>query len=103
MAKESDEERKAKIRAELEDRARARATITYGEAATLVGLANQGLAPILNAIREEETEQGRPDLGCIVVRSDTGFPSYVGTGEDDRARALSTRKAVFASWRRRKL
>lgn len=102
MAKESDEERKAIIRAELEDRARARATITYGEAATLVGLANQGLAPILNAIREEEAEKGRPDLGCLIVRSDTGFPSYVGTGENDRARALSARKAVFASLKQRR-
>ena len=73
--------------------------MTYGEAATMVGLTNQGLADILNAIRDEEAGQGRPDLGCLVVRSDTGFPSYVGSDQGDRERALSARKAVFSAWR----
>ena len=90
---------KATIRAELELRARARATITYGEAAIMVGLANQGLAPILNAIRDEEVEHGRPDLGCLVVRADTGFPGNVGTGEEERHAALAIRRSVFSAWR----
>ena len=42
------EDRKSTIRAELQERARARATITYGEAAAMVGLAHQGLSGILN-------------------------------------------------------
>lgn len=90
---------KATLRADLEMRARARATITYGEAATLVALANQDLASLLNAIRDEEAEQGRPDLGCLVVRADTGFPAYVGPDEAERERAIAARRAVFAAWR----
>ena len=85
--------------AELKDRARARATMTYGEAAAIAGRASQELAPILDAIRQEEAEHGRPDLGCLVVRADTGFPAYVGTGHEERERALSTRRAIFAAWR----
>lgn len=95
------EDRKSTIRAELQERARARATITYGEAAAMVGLAHQGLSGILNAIKDEEAEQERPDLGCLVVGASTGFPSYVTRDKADRERALSVRKAVFAAWRSR--
>ena len=90
---------KARVRDELEQRAKARATITYGEVSVLVGLANQGLAPILNAIRDEEAKCAKPDLGCLVVRADTGFPCNVGAREHDREIALAVRRAVFSAWR----
>ena len=99
MTKDRFTDDKATIRDELEKRARARATMTYGEAAAMVGRANKELAPILNAIRDEEAEHGRPDLGCLVVRADTGFPAYVGMGQEERERAVSTRKAVFVAWK----
>ena len=79
---------KAKLRAELERRARERRTITYGEAAALLGRASQGLGKILTAIRAEETGWRRPDLGCLVVKVRTGLPRYVGQGQDARKRPL---------------
>lgn len=78
MAKMTDEEQKVVIRAQLEERARAGETVAYGEIAKLAGLANQGLRPILQAIMDEEADQGRPDLGYLAVMKDTGWPSYVG-------------------------
>ena len=89
---------KATIRAALERRARARQTMTYGEAARLVGRAAQGLGPILTAIGAEETRQDRPDLGALVVKMSTGLPSYVGAGEDARAKAIAVQEAVFTAW-----
>ena len=89
---------KAIIRAELERRARGRQTISYGEAADLVGRATQGLGKILTAIRVEEASQRRPDLGVLVVAVRTGSPSYVRGGQDARDAAISVQGAVFAAW-----
>lgn len=89
---------KATIRAELEERARARKTITYGEAAALVGRTARGLGKILTAIRVEEAGRGRPDLGALVVTVSTGLPSYIGAGPDARDRAITIQEAVFEAW-----
>ena len=89
---------KAAIRAELEKRARTRQTITHVDAADLVKRANQGLVPILDMIRGEEAAAGRPDLGCLVVRTGTGLPGHVMPGKDNRRDALAVREAVFQVW-----
>lgn len=86
---------KATIRAELLKRARVGQTITYGEMAQIVGRANQGLGSILDAIKVEAAELGRPDLGCLVVSAYAHFPSYVAAGANARFNALAVRKAVF--------
>jgi hypothetical protein len=86
------------IRAELEKRARARQTITYGQAAALVKRTARGLGPILNAIKIEEAGRRRPDLGCLVVAVRTSLPSYVKEGEDARKRAVEVQEAVFTAW-----
>lgn len=94
----SPAERKAAIRAELEQRARACETISYGEMAGLAGLIPLGMESYLDAIEAEEAELGRPDLGCLVVNAVTGFPGSVGHGEAERTDALLTREAVFRAW-----
>ncbi len=94
------EEDKAAIRTELEKRARASETITYGEAAALVGRANQGLGSILDAIKHEEAAASRPDLGCLVVDARTKLPSYVGAEQSAKDSALTLREAVFKAWRK---
>lgn len=86
------------IRAELEKRARARQTITYGQAAALVKRTARGLGPILNAIKIEEASRRRPDLGCLVVAVHTGLPSYVKEGQDARERAMRIQEEVFTAW-----
>ncbi len=83
------------IRVELENRARKGATITYGQAAALVGRFARGLGPILDAIKDEEAEAGKPDLGCLVVNARSRFPSYVGKSETEQADAIALRQAVF--------
>ncbi len=82
----------------MEKRAHAGETITYGEAAALVGRVNQGLGQILDAIKEEEARDGWPDLGCLVVSASTNLPSYVGPEKDARDEAMALREAVFAVW-----
>ena len=89
---------KATIRAELEKRARAGNTITYREASILVDRTPLGLGKILDAIKDEEGTQGRPNLGCLVVRIDTGLPGYVGIRDHHKAQAMQVRRAVFAAW-----
>ena len=89
---------KATISAELEERAIARATITYGEAAALVGRTARGLGKILAAIKADEAKHRRPDLGCLVVTVRTGLPSYVGLGQDARDKAIADQEAVFNAW-----
>jgi hypothetical protein len=89
---------KATIRADLERRARARQTITYGEAAALVKRTARGLGAILTAIRVEEAGRGRPDLSALVVRVSTGMPSYVRADPADRARAIAVQEAVWRAW-----
>lgn len=89
---------KAALRTNLEQRARSRRTLTYGDAAALVGRSTAGLAPLLTSIRVEEAMQRRPDLGALVVRMDTGLPSYVGPGQDAREKAVAVQEAVFAAW-----
>ena len=86
---------KATIRTGLERRARARRTITYGEAAALVKRTARGLGKILTAIRAEEAGRGRPDLGALVVTVSTGLPSYVKADPADRARAIAVQEAVW--------
>lgn len=86
------------IRAELEKRARARQTITYGQAAALVKRTARGLGPILNAIKIEEAGRHRPDLGCLVVAVRTGLPSYVKEGQDAHERAVRVQEDVFTAW-----
>lgn len=88
-------DRKTVIRAELLRRAKAGQTISYGEAAKMVGLAAQGLGKILDEIGAEEASENRPDLACLVVNARTGFPGYIGAGEDERRNALAVREAVF--------
>ncbi len=61
----------------------------------MVGLASQGLGKILSQIGAEEAASRRPDIGCLVVNASTGFPGYVGNGEDERRNALAVREAVF--------
>ena len=89
---------KAIIRAELEKRARARQTITYGQAAALVKRTARDLGPILNAIKIEEAGRRRPDLGCLVVAVRTGLPSYVKKGQDAHDHAVQVQEDVFAAW-----
>ena len=86
------------IRAELEKRARARQTITYGQAAALVKRTARGLGKILNAIKAEEAGRNRPDLGHLVVSVRTGLPSYVKDGQDARDRAVRIQEDVFTAW-----
>ena len=89
---------KATIRAELEKRARVGETITYSQTAALVGRTPLGLSKILDAIKDEEATSGMPDLGCLVVRIDTGLPGYVGIRDHHKAQAMQVRRAVFAAW-----
>jgi hypothetical protein len=89
---------KATIRAELEQRARARRTITYSEAAILVGRSPRGLSAILDAIEREEAACGHPDLGTLVVNVLTRLPTYARTDPAGRARAIAVQEAVFAAW-----
>lgn len=93
-------DRLAIIRAELEQRARARKTITYGEMAPRLGLMPMALGRLLDTVHDEEKAQGRPDLGCLVVNATTKFPGYVGESESERANALAIREAVFKTWAR---
>ncbi len=92
-------DRKAVVRSELERRARAGQTVTYGEIAPMAGVVPQGMAKILDIIKAEETGRRRPDLGCLVVNSQTGFPGNVGKHRAERDRALVIREAVFSAWR----
>ena len=91
-------ERKAVIRSELEGRAMMRQTVTYGEVARRVGLVPAGLGKILDIIKAEETGRRRPDLGCLVVNSKTGFPGNVGSGRVEQEQAMAIREAVFTAW-----
>ena len=92
-------DRKAVVRSELERRARAGQTVTYGEIARKVGLVPAGLGKILDIIKAEEAGRRRPDLGCLVVNAKTGLPGYVGSGRVEQEHALAIREAVFATWR----
>ena len=66
----------------LKEIARARSVITYGEIAPLVGVdirTSQGRREIGRLIAEvcaHEVEHGRPMLGSVVVRKDTGMTGY---------------------------
>ena len=91
-------ERKAVVRLELEGRAMMRQTVTYGEVARRVGLVPAGLGKILDIIKAEEAGRRRPDLGCLVVNSKTGFPGYVGSRRVEKEQAMAIREAVFTTW-----
>ena len=92
-------DRKVAVRSELERRAKAGQTVTYGEIAPMAGVIPQGMTKILDIIKAEEAGRRRPDLGCLVVNSQTGFPGNVGTGRVEREQAFAVRQAVFAAWR----
>lgn len=89
---------KAALRTNLEQRARSRRTLTYSDAAALVGRSTAGLAPLLTSIRVEEAMHRRPDLGALVVAVATGLPSYIGAGQDARDKAIAVQEAVFRAW-----
>ncbi len=96
----------------LIDTARARTTITYGQLAPQLGVANQSLGQYLDAIYAEEMRAGRPDLGVVVVYADTGFGRFNSRGgpvrsvrvdpnDPESVRAYREELAkVYAQWSR---
>lgn len=68
-----------KIRSILEGCARKGRTITYGELGDLIGRQNpQGSWPELDAICDEDSKAGRPDLSLLVVYKDIDLPGKFG-------------------------
>jgi len=64
----------------LKEIARARSVITYGEIAPLVGAdirtspGRREIGRLIAEVCAHEVEHGRPMLGSVVVRKDTGMP-----------------------------
>jgi hypothetical protein len=76
---------KSRCRNKLIEVAERRGTITYGELATHLGIANQGPWDVLDELYKEETDARRPDLTLVVVYSDTGFGRYNSEGASTRS------------------
>ena len=59
----------------LKEIARARSVITYSDIAPLVGVdIRTSLGRLIAEVCAHEVEHGRPMLGSVVVRKDTGMP-----------------------------
>ena len=71
--------------AKLIDVAQVRGTITYGDLARFLHVANQSVGVYLDPIYEEEIAQGRPDLTVVVVYPKTGMGRYNSRGRHVRS------------------
>jgi hypothetical protein len=106
-----DPEIVARCRERLIQVARARGTISYGELAQYLGVANQYVGGYLNVIYNELViAQGSPDLTLLAVYSGTRYGRYNSRGEaaqsaafdpnDPNQRALydDDRECVYQHW-----
>jgi hypothetical protein len=75
-----DQDRIEQCRTKLIEVARARSTITYGDLATHLRVANQSVGKYLNPIYENEIAQRRPDLTVVAVYPKTGMGRYNSRG-----------------------
>jgi hypothetical protein len=76
----------ARCRDKLIEVAKQGRTITYGELAAHLAIANQGSGRMLDAIYQKETAAGHPDLTLVAVYSQTGLGRYNSEGK--RARSV---------------
>jgi hypothetical protein len=60
--------------------ARRNGRIQYGVLASQLGVASQSVGRYLNAIYDEETALGHPDLTLVVVYSETGMGRFNSKG-----------------------
>jgi hypothetical protein len=105
-----DQQIKARCKDRLITVARARDTISYGELASSVGVANQSVGIYLDAIYEEETAVGNPDFTVVVVYSGTEMGRFnsrgapvrsvpVDPGNPDHVKAYrAERERVYDHW-----
>jgi hypothetical protein len=72
------QDRKEKIRAVLEKRARGKETIFYSELGALVRIPATGpWKPVLDAISHEDRGAGRPDITYLVISKKTRLPAQI--------------------------
>lgn len=88
--------RKAAIRAILVQQAQANETITYKRLGVAIdGPARGPWKRVLDAIRDEENAQKRPDITSLVVSNATQFPTYIPKDTASRDRSMQERQRVF--------
>ena len=101
----------ARCRDKLIEISRRRSTITYGELATHLGVANLSIGKYLNAVYNDlVVNQGLPEVTLLAVRKGTQYGWYHSRGgaaqsvefdpADPRQRALydSDRERVYGHW-----
>lgn len=101
----------ARCRDKLIEASRRRGTITYGELAAHLGVANQSVGAYLNAVYNDLViAQGLPDVTLLAVYSGTQYGRYNSRGSaaqsvgfnpaDSSQRALydNDRESVYQHW-----
>lgn len=85
------------LREHLKQAARARRTVTYGEATAITNraYAPNGWGPALDVLSEDCFRRDEPSLAALVVRSDVGEvgSAFIGDASDER-------QACFDYWAR---
>jgi hypothetical protein len=116
MSKEMDANLICRVRQVLEERARKRKLVSYGEIEEQVGvtIASSQWNKMLDPIYEELRHQGEPDLTAIVVYKSgpqQGYPPYFSDGGEARSKPFNPNNLrqlgrwqaevglVFAHWR----
>jgi predicted ArsR family transcriptional regulator len=101
----------ARCREKLIKVAKQKGTITYGEMAAHLGMANQAVGPYLNALYDDLVIKSRlPDLTLLAVYSGTKYGKYNSRGrpaqsvefdpnhQDHRRIYDSDRELVYQHW-----
>ena len=89
-----DPSRLVLCRAALEEAAKSRTHVAYSSLAKIVGVANQGLRPYLQAIYESEMAARHPDLTLVAVYANTRYGRYNSRGGDAQSIRVDPQNAA---------
>jgi hypothetical protein len=80
----------ARVRTVLEDSARAGRTISFAEIEKRLEERIGAWSKVLDPIYEDCINKGHPDLTCIIIYKETGYPPFFNEGAEARSKRFNT-------------